>query len=140
MSGTENMPALLPPPLEINDDNKRYDIATWCIAMCVLASIIVLLRLSIRMRDHTFMLDDYAAAFSLVSSSGSYSWMASCRSQHRGLTHNMCSLPTSRGLAWLFGRISIRVWANHSGRSRLESTSCGLGCVSRLMFSYLIVN
>jgi hypothetical protein len=37
-----------------------------CIAMCVLATGVVLLRLYVRIRERTFMLDDYAVCFALL--------------------------------------------------------------------------
>ncbi|KAH7324353.1 hypothetical protein B0I35DRAFT_337604, partial [Stachybotrys elegans] len=55
---------LLPQPTEINNEHRAWDVTAWCAVMCGLATIVVLLRLYVSIREHNFMLDDWAAAFS----------------------------------------------------------------------------
>lgn len=57
---------LLPPPAEIIDDNKVYSVAAACIAMGVISSLFVILRLSTRMWYRSFGADDWAAGAALV--------------------------------------------------------------------------
>ncbi|KAK4222537.1 hypothetical protein QBC38DRAFT_539525 [Podospora fimiseda] len=61
------LPVLLPPPTEINDTNKVYDITIGCIVMCLVASLTVLARLYVRFTSRTQGLDDYAFIFALLA-------------------------------------------------------------------------
>jgi hypothetical protein len=69
MSSTNppNPEDLIPPPTEIIDDNKVYSIAAACIALGVISSLFVVMRLGTRMWYRSFGADDWAAMAALVS-------------------------------------------------------------------------
>ncbi len=58
---------LLPPPTAVDDIHKVYSIAITCAVLGVFASLVVLLRLGLRIRARAFGRDDWAVIPALVS-------------------------------------------------------------------------
>ena len=61
------MSSLLPPPTQIDDTHKVYSIAIACIILGIVTSLIVLLRLGLRLSSRAFGPDDWAIIPALVS-------------------------------------------------------------------------
>lgn len=61
--------ALIPPPTVINDSHKVYSVAASCIALGVIATFTVLLRLGTRLRLGLMRNEDYVIVLATVSKS-----------------------------------------------------------------------
>ena len=67
MATTSSQQDLLPPPATIDNIHKVYSIAIACAVLGIFASLVVLLRLGLRIRARAFGLDDWAVIPALVS-------------------------------------------------------------------------
>lgn len=63
----DGFPNLLPPPTQINDTHKHYDVAAAIIVMLVLGTFVTLARLFCQWRYQTFGWDDWAIIPALVN-------------------------------------------------------------------------
>ncbi|KAI2623543.1 hypothetical protein GGS26DRAFT_600403 [Hypomontagnella submonticulosa] len=66
MASSVPLDQLIPPPTEINDTHKKYDVAIVCIVLTAITTIIVAARLGARLYTKTFGLDDYATIPSIL--------------------------------------------------------------------------
>ncbi|KAK3984536.1 hypothetical protein QBC44DRAFT_12066 [Cladorrhinum sp. PSN332] len=93
------LPVLLPPPTEINDTNKVYDITIGCIVMCVVASLAVLGRLYVRFSTRSQGIDDYAFILALLSYLA-YSILAIYANLHAGVGKPLWEITIPEYIIW----------------------------------------